>query len=296
MAMGNDGERLRAAAVPGGGGETTATPTTAAIARTAYYCCGVRAADACSSDPVCGDVLAKRFMDHVASDVYRRFERFAPANAANAARHRIIDDLLRSRIAADPRTAIVLVGAGFDTRAFRLPGGHWLEIDQAALLARKEAVLPAGSAPNPLVRHAVDFATVDLAAVIRGAGVAPPAVVVLEGVSMYLGAAALATTLAALRRALPVHTLVVDLMTALFARRYGRGLRQAIRSLGGDYGELADDPVGRVAAAGYRWSTGYSIAGRAVDHGSVRMPRWLLSTVLASLRDGYRVHVFETRG
>jgi hypothetical protein len=31
----------------------------------------------------------------------------------------------------------------------------------------------------------------------------------------------------------------------------------------------------------------------AVDFGSTRMPRWLLATVLRSLRDGYTIATFE---
>jgi len=261
------------------------------IAKTAYYCCGVRMADAQSARPVCGDTLAQRFMDAEARALFKRFERFHGPNASNAARHRIIDDLLRERLAAEPGLTVLLLGAGFDTRAFRLKGGQWLELDQPALIARKEATLPAGEAPNPLQRLAIDFARERLADKLAPWAGAAPAVVVMEGVSMYLGPEELRSTLLTLRQTLPGHTLVCDLMTRTFARRYGRGLRRRIKALGGNFAELLDDPEGFVTTQGYHPLAHYSIAGRAVEHGSVPLPQWLFNTLLRSLRDGYQVHV-----
>ena len=68
------------------------------IAKTAYYCCGVRMLDAQSADPICGDHLAERFMDAAARDLFRPFECFRAPNRSNAARHRIIDDLLKRAV------------------------------------------------------------------------------------------------------------------------------------------------------------------------------------------------------
>ena len=96
-----------------------------AIARTAYYCCGVRAQDAASAQPLCGDMYAQRFMTEEGREIFSRFEDLKNPNRSNATRARIIDDWLRQRLAADPRQRIILLGAGFDSRAFRLSGGRW---------------------------------------------------------------------------------------------------------------------------------------------------------------------------
>jgi methyltransferase (TIGR00027 family) len=261
------------------------------IAKTAYYCCGVRMADAQSARPVCGDHMAERFMDAEACAVFERFAHFRGPNASNAARHRIIDDILRERLVDEPGLRVLLLGAGFDTRAFRLKGGQWLELDQPALIARKEAVLPAAEAPNRLERLAIDFARDRLADKLAPWSGTTPAVVVMEGVSMYLEPETLRSTLSTLRQTLPGHTLVCDLMTRTFARRYSGGLRRRIVELGGNFAELLDDPEGFVTALGYRPLARHSIAGRAVEHGSVPLPRWLFNTLLRSLRDGYQVHV-----
>lgn len=263
------------------------------IAKTAYYCCGVRMADALRENPLCGDHLAHRFMDDEARALFRRFERFRGPNASNAARHRIIDDLLRKYLEINPGLRVLLLGAGFDTRAFRLAGGHWLELDQPALISLKEARLPAAHSPNELHRVSIDFSTESLSDKLARWKGPEPVVVVLEGVSMYLKPEQLQTTLHTLKNVFPNHHLICDLMTPAFSRSYSSGLIGRIRELGGDFAELLDDPAGFVTARGYRHHESFSIAGRAVEHGAIPMPRWLLNTLLRSLRDGYRVHVFE---
>ncbi|MBN9509737.1 MAG: class I SAM-dependent methyltransferase [Alphaproteobacteria bacterium] len=263
------------------------------IAATAYYCCGVRARDAASPRPICNDHLAQRFMDAEAEAIFAPFAGLRAPNGSNIVRHRLVDDILRARLAEHRNLRVVLLGCGFDTRAFRLTGGTWLEFDEPALLARKEAVLPAAEAPNALCRLATDFSPADLAAQLRAHADGGPAVVVMEGVSMYLAAAQLQGSLATLRAALAGHTLLCDLMTRRFARRFGGALLARIRALGGAFGELSDEPAASVTTAGYRLLGRQSIPGAAVAQGAVPIPRWLLATLLRSLRDGYQLYRFE---
>jgi len=264
------------------------------IAKTAYYCCGVRMLDAHSARPICNDHLAERFMDEPARALFARFARLRGPNISNAARHRMIDDLLRERIAANPALRVVLIGAGFDTRAFRMQGGIWYELDQPALIARKEELLPQHSAPNRLVRVPIAFGRDSLLEKLGPAAGDGPTVVVLEGVSMYLTREQLRGTTGVLRDLFPGHVLIGDLMTRRFLARYGRGLRRRIRELGGDMQELFDDPVPVVESLGYRRRACASIARRALEHEGRRFPVWLIDHVFPSLRDGYQVHVFES--
>ena len=117
------------------------------VSRTAYYCCGVRALDAASPAPVLGDHLAARFMTPEAWATFEPFRPLAAPNASNVVRARIIDDLLRTTLQARPDAGVVIIGAGFDTRAFRLPGGRWVELDEPAVIALKDAELPAPRRP-----------------------------------------------------------------------------------------------------------------------------------------------------
>lgn len=265
------------------------------IAKTAWYCCGVRAQDALSAKPVCGDTLAERFMDADARALFDRFPGLREANVSNAMRHRLIDDLLREQLRQRPEQRVLVLGAGFDTRAFRLTGGQWLEADQPAVIAFKEQKLPAAQAPNPLQRIPIDFATESLADKLAAWAGERDVVVVMEGVSMYLHPAQWQQTTQALHQVLPGHRLVCDLLDATFLRRYSRKLRQAIREIGGEFAPALDDPAAMVASLGYRQRSVQSIVGSAVDAGALRIPRWLLNTLLRSLRDGYRLHTFDAQ-
>jgi methyltransferase (TIGR00027 family) len=264
-----------------------------AIAKTAYYCCGVRAADAASAKPICGDHLAQRFMSAEARDVFKAFAGLSAPNRSNATRHRIIDDWVKARLETNPHLRIVLIGAGFDTRAFRLQGGRWLELDQPPLIALKTATLPASEAANPLERIAIDFASEKLSDKLAPYAEGGETVVILEGVSMYLDQQALAATLGATRQAFPNHTLMCDLMTRRFSESYGKAIRKIIANLGGGFATLVDDPATAVAAIGYRQVERVSMVERAVELGALGIPRWILNTFLKSLRDGYCAYRFE---
>ena len=90
----------------------------------------LRAADAAKANPILGDTFAQQFMNDDAKAVWEEFKSFTKANASNAARHAMIDEHLRRALAADSQATIVIIGAGFDTRAFRLRGGLSFELDE----------------------------------------------------------------------------------------------------------------------------------------------------------------------
>ena len=265
------------------------------IARTAFYCCVIRADDASSAAPVCGDTLAARFFDDAIRRDVEPLLRFKEPAASNVARHRLIDDLVREHIRRDPNARIILLGAGFDTRAFRLEGGRYVEIDDPNLFAYKEDRLPAATAPNPLTRIPVTFAETRPDVFLAPLAGDDRALVVLEGVSMYLRPEAIAELVAALVRALPRATLVCDLMSVRFVRAGNRRLKHALAALGVAFHEPAEHPSHVITAAGYRPIARYSIIERARQAGSLRVPRLLLATVFRWVRDGYQVWVFEPR-
>lgn len=263
------------------------------IARSAWYCCGVRWQDAQKKEPICGDRFAELFMDEAARELFARFADLRFPNVSNAARARIIDDWLRDRLLADPEQLIILLGAGFDSRAFRLPGGRWVEIDQPGLIAEKERVLPSARSPQPLTRLAMDFATESLADKLAPFEGERP-VIVMEGVSMYLSQAQLKSTFSALAWGFPRHTLMLDLMTRAFATQYGKPIRQRLEQIGSAFAtDMPEDPARLVAAQGYRQIARSSMMVRARELGAVPIPAFLLHTLLKPLRDGYCAYVFE---
>jgi O-methyltransferase involved in polyketide biosynthesis len=204
----------------------------------------------------------------------------------------MIDDLLEEQLARRPDTGVVIIGAGFDTRAFRLPGGRWIELDEPALMELKEAQLPAHEAPNPLTRIPIRFELESLAATLAPYRSLSAPIVVLEGVLPYLTASQVEHLFATIRSAFVDPTVICDLTTRTFARIYARKIGKRFRELGAHYGRLEREPLELIPAAGYRLKTQESIVARAVAFGMLSIPGWLLATVLRSLRDGYTIASF----
>jgi methyltransferase (TIGR00027 family) len=264
------------------------------ISRTAYYTLGVRAWDASQPKPMCGDSFAGFFMDAEAERVWEQFKDSARPNASNAARHAIIDEHLRRELAADPKARVVIIGAGFDTRAFRLKGGNWIEVDEPAIISYKEARLPAASAPNPLTRVSVSFAHESLNDRLAAHAGPEPTHVVIEGVLMYLTQTQRRELLATLRKLFPHHVVYADLMRQSFFNRYARDVHQKFVAMGTSFTELGKRPERLFTEAGYRPLAWTSIALRAAEMRSFGIPRFAVRWFLRTLRRGFCVWKFSS--
>ena len=125
------------------------------------------------------------------------FERQAPGiRGALLCRTRSIDDLLKAAIAGGLRSVVIL-GAGLDTRAYRLPelaSAHVFELDLPHVQAAKRTRLGQRPiAPTSHVRFVpIDFnlQPFDTALAASGFDASQPALFVWEGVSQYLPPAA----------------------------------------------------------------------------------------------------------
>ena len=262
------------------------------ISKTAFYCTGVRALDARTPRPICGDQYAERFMDDEAWRAFEPFRKFRGPNISNAARHRIIDDLLRERLAANPDLPVVIIGAGFDSRAFRLAGGRWLEVDEPHLFAWKEPRLPATGSPNPLTPLPVDFAAERLADRLRPFTNAGPVTIVIEGVLFYLDEPRIRELLRTMRATFPRGEILCDVMTLEFFKRYSRPVHAKIQELGASF-VLPERPLEAVFEdEGYTQTAQISTTGRAAELGQMPWYMNLFTRVSPRFRAGYSVRVF----
>jgi methyltransferase (TIGR00027 family) len=262
------------------------------VSNTAFYCTGVRALDARRAQPICGDQYAERFMDDRAWAIFEPFRKFVGPNTANAARARIIDDLLRERIAANPNTLIVLIGAGFDSRAFRLTGGRWLEVDEPQVFAWKEPRLPAADSPNALTRLPVDFATEKLADRLQPFADPGPVVIVVEGVLMYLGEQRIRELLQTLRATFPRGEILCDVMTVEFFNRFSRGIHEKVSDLGASF-TLPERPLEQIFAEEHFTQTRLISIGRhAPALKLMPFPMRLAVRLMKAFATGYTVRAF----
>jgi methyltransferase (TIGR00027 family) len=127
--------------------------------------------------------------------------RWAGARSWVVARTRLIDDALNEALARGIGQAVIL-GTGFDSRAYRLGrlrGVPVFEVDHPDTLARKRRMLGAASidVPSNIRFVATDFHVGDLDIAMTEAGYssAVPTFLLWEGVTAYLTAAAVDATL-----------------------------------------------------------------------------------------------------
>jgi len=127
--------------------------------------------------------------------------RWAGARSSAVARTRLIDDIIAEAL-AQGLDQMVILGAGFDTRAYRLPGLSDVavfEVDHPDTLAKKQAVLRHASlvAPSCVRSVGIDFTSADLDRVMDAAGYSTQArtFILWEGVTNYLTEAAVDSTL-----------------------------------------------------------------------------------------------------
>jgi len=265
------------------------------ISQTAFYCCGVRMQDAASDNPVCGDVYAKLFMNEEGLRILEKFKEEVNPNASNVARARIVDDLLREELAANPNLRVVLIGAGFDSRAYRLNGGDWVELDEPQVIAYKDERLPASQAQNPLRRIPIDFASESVEEKLLAiAGSGGPTVVVIEGVFMYLEQETIRRLLETLHRLFPEHKLICDLMTRKFFEKYGRTIHEKLTGMGATFKFTVDNPEELFLQSGYRREACISIVEKSAEYQSRKIPKILVRTVLRTLTSGYAIYVFAS--
>ena len=170
------------------------------------------------AERVCSDVLARQFIGPFYLALGRHAwlgaifnwlgERQLPGLAgAVVARTRFFDERTGDCLANGIRQVVIL-GAGYDTRAYRLGdakrGVHFYEVDHPATQAVKTARLRdvLGSLPGHVTYVAADLGRESLDRRLEGTGYDPArrTVFIWEGVSYYLSAAAVDATLAFMAR------------------------------------------------------------------------------------------------
>lgn len=267
------------------------------IVDTAFYCCGVRMDDAAQAYSICGDQYAKTFMCDYGLRIYDRLKSQSLSSASSIIiRHRIMDDLLSRMLRTESRLCVVTVGAGFDTRPFRLEGGTWFELDDPALITYKNALLPADKCFNKLHRMAIDYDSADefdekldsIALISNGR----PMVFVLEGVLIYLNTTETHHLLDAIDRHFPHHRLICDLVSRAMVDQYGHALKNLLKDMGAPF-RAVEKPASIFSGYGYHSRETLSIVDMSVDLGLNIVPKVIWNTLFNDEVKGNAVYVWE---
>jgi methyltransferase (TIGR00027 family) len=193
-----------------------------------------------------------------AADLVSRYidGRWAGARSSAVARTRLIDDSIADALTRG-LDQLVILGAGFDARAYRLAGLSEVdvfEVDHPDTLAKKRAILRRASvdAPARLRSVGIDFKSADLARVMDAAGYSTQArtLILWEGVTNYLTEAAVDATLRWCARATPGSQLLFTYVN---------------RALLDDPGSFAGTETlfATLKEAGEQWTFGLDPAGLA---------------------------------
>jgi methyltransferase (TIGR00027 family) len=175
--------------------EVAAVTALEGVALTALIVAQARALESARPDRLFDDPLAAEFVAAAGPAFATLSEQLADRltfqRACVAIRTRFFDDCLLDAARAGGRQVVIL-GAGLDTRAFRLawpPGVHLFELDRPDVLGFKQRVLRARSAAPTAERRAVrvdlreEWPRALMAAGFRGG---EPTVWLAEGLLMYL--------------------------------------------------------------------------------------------------------------
>jgi methyltransferase (TIGR00027 family) len=197
------------------------------IADTARWTAAWRALETARPDALFHDPYAARLAGERGLALAAALPRSADAAGSVAVRTHVIDRRILVATAVEGVDTVLNLGAGLDARAYRLalPASlRWIDVDLPALVAHKEAVL-AGAAPRcHLENVALDLAdgSARRALFRRVAADARRALVITEGLLVYLAPAEVAALATDLHAAPRLDRWLTDLGSPLMLAELGR--------------------------------------------------------------------------
>uniref|UniRef100_Q01U89 S-adenosyl-L-methionine-dependent methyltransferase n=1 Tax=Solibacter usitatus (strain Ellin6076) TaxID=234267 RepID=Q01U89_SOLUE len=147
-------------------------------------------------------------------------------------RSRFIDDLLLEALASKAIATVLSLGCGLDTRPWRLalpPELRWIEVDFAEMLDYKDGIM---SAETPRCRRERITADVNDAAqrrAIYAAAGEAPALMITEGLLMYLPGATVEALAGEARRESSITHWMCDINTTAFAKAINMDTARTVR-------------------------------------------------------------------
>lgn len=149
-------------------------------------------------------------------------------------RTRFMDELLLEALASQQIAAVLSVGCGLDTRPWRLvlpPDLRWIEVDFADMLDYKDAVMSAESPRCRRERLNADVNDAGQRRTIYAAAGPAPALIITEGLLMYLPAATVDALAAEAGKECGIAHWLSDITTTAFEKALQGEMPRSIRDL-----------------------------------------------------------------
>ncbi len=131
------------------------------------------------------------------------------------ARTIVLDKLVNAFLAAHPGAIVVNIACGLDTRCYRMAGfSHWYNLDLPETITVRKKLLPESGAISQIALSAMD----DWGGQIAESGA--PALIVIEGLTMYLTQADVQRIFAVIARRFSRATVLVETMNPMVVKRF----------------------------------------------------------------------------
>ena len=160
-------------------------------------------------DPKAEEIIGRLDYDFSLAD------KDAAMHSGVIARTIVLDRLVGEYLAEHPGAVVMDLACGLDTRCYRMQGyAHWYNLDLPETIAVREALLPESGSISQLAMSAMD----DWGAAVEGPS--GPALVIIEGLTMYLTQADVQRIFAVIAGRFPAATVFAETMNPMVVKRF----------------------------------------------------------------------------
>ena len=194
------------------------------VSDTALMVAACRALETESEDGFVHDPFAARLAGERGMAILRALPHPDFMRFGLGVRSRFLDELLRETLASDRLSTVLSVGCGLDTRPWRLdlpPELRWIEVDFADMLDYKDELMAGESPRCRRERLCADLNDPEQRLALYAAAGTAPALMITEGLLMYLPAATVEGLAAETWRECGVAHWISDLSTTAFTQALG---------------------------------------------------------------------------
>lgn len=160
------------------------------------------------------DAKAEELIDKLDYD-FSLADKDAAMHSGVIARTIVLDALTQTYLEKHPGAVVVNIACGLDTRCCRVSGySHWYNLDLPETIAVRERIMPESGSVSQIAMSAMD----DWGSLIAEAGA--PALVIIEGLTMYLSQADVQRIFAVIAARFESVTVFVETMNPLVVKSF----------------------------------------------------------------------------
>ena len=160
------------------------------------------------------DAKAEELIDKLDYD-FSLADKDAAMHSGVIARTIVLDALTQTYLEKHPGAVVVNIACGLDTRCCRVSGySHWYNLDLPDTIAVRERIMPESGSVSQIAMSAMD----DWGSLITEAGA--PALVIIEGLTMYLSQADVQRIFAVIAARFESVTVFVETMNPMVVKSF----------------------------------------------------------------------------